>query len=168
VNQWMLDLLGADPNHYEGSSIETPASLVALATGGFKEVDDCVVPADYPESSIWSAERPKVTNIDDETGFECSISEIHIEGHFDVPIEFEELVRTGKDVAFYFGSELSKSEIEGSFRVIVSAKRADSECNVGDACVVRYHKLRAGQVWLDDNLEAYKEEAIAVLDFLHD
>jgi hypothetical protein len=28
-----------------------------------------------------------------------------------------------------------------------------------------FHKKRVGQSWLIDNLEAYKEEAIALLDF---
>jgi hypothetical protein len=32
------------------------------------------------------------------------------------------------------------------------------------ACTVRFHKVRAGQVWLKDDLESYKEEAILVMD----
>ena len=166
MNRWMQDLLGGDPAFYEPSSIETPESLVALVKGGFKEVDGCVVPANYPESSIWSEERRKVANIDDETGFECSISEIHIENHFDIPIEFEELVRTGNDLAFYLGNELSKSDIKGNFRIIVGARHADPRNNVGETCVVRFHRIRPDQVWLADNLEGYRHEAIAALDFL--
>jgi hypothetical protein len=43
-----------------------------------------------------------------------------------------------------------------SFDVIVSFD--------GREATVRFHKLRPGQTWLNENLEGYSEEGIAVLD----
>ena len=161
----MLQLLGGDPEFLEPSSILMPDALVALATSGFKEVDGCVVPASYRDNSIWTSERPRVINTDDETGFECSLSETSIENFFEEEIGLQELARTGHDFAFLLGRQLLQSGIDGSFRIIVCARHADADLRVRENCTVRYHKLRSGQVWLDDNLEAYKEEAIAALDF---
>jgi len=45
---------------------------------------------------------------------------------------------------------------EVAFVVIVSFS--------GCEATVRFHKLRAGQAWLNENLEGYLEEGIAVLD----
>jgi hypothetical protein len=34
----------------------------------------------------------------------------------------------------------------------------------GREATVRFHRLRAGQTWLNENLEEYGEEGIAVID----
>jgi hypothetical protein len=165
LNSAMLELLGGDPEFHEPSSIMTPDALVAFATSGFKVVEGCVVLASYTGNSIWTSERTKIANVDDETGFECSLSEIHIEDFFESDIGLEELARSGNDFAFQLGRALLESGIDGPFRTIVSARCADQSVRVKETCTVRFHKLRPGQVWLDENLEAYNEEAIAVLDF---
>jgi len=43
----MLELLGGDPHFYESPSVDIPASLEAKPTGGFTEVDGCVVPNSF-------------------------------------------------------------------------------------------------------------------------
>jgi hypothetical protein len=34
----------------------------------------------------------------------------------------------------------------------------------GRKATVRFHRLRTGQTWLNENLEEYREEGIAVID----
>ena len=165
VNRRMLALLGGDVEFYQPSSVAMPDSLRAVATSGFKEVDGCVVSSSFTGTIIWSSARPRILNTDDETGFECSLSKIHVEDYFETNIGAIELARTGVDFAFLLGTELLKTGIGGDFRIIVSMHVADHEMNVKETCTVRYHKMREGQIWLDDDLEAYKHEAIAALDF---
>jgi hypothetical protein len=101
----------------------------------------------------------------DETGIEAALSEINIERFLDKPISQSELSRLGLDFGFLLRKELMRSGIAGPFRVIVSSHPADPYLNVRETCTVRFHRKREGQVWLDDQLESYKTEAIAVLDF---
>jgi hypothetical protein len=84
---------------------------------------------------------------------------------FDSEVGLEELARTGCDFAWILRRELLKSNTQGPFRIIVSAQSADRELNVGPTCAVCFHRIRAYQTGLADDLEGYKLEAIAVLDF---
>lgn len=164
-NQAMLSLLGRDPEFLEPSSVSIPAPLSDWATQGFKEVDGCVVPSSFPSTSIWSSSRVKTENIDDETGVESALTEVHIEAFLDEVAGLSEVARLGLDLGFLLQRELKSSRISGPFRIIISAQLADPDLKVGNTCTVRFHKQRTGQVWLDDDLEEYREEAIAVLDF---
>jgi hypothetical protein len=161
----MLELLGGDPEFYEGSSIPMPPELEACATNGFKEVDGCVVPSSFNRLAIFTEDKPRIPNQNDETGFECSIHDISVGSYFDSEVELEELARTGLDFAFILRRELLKSQIQAPFRFIISAQSADRKLGIGPTCTVRFHRIRVGQAWLSDNLEGYKMEAIAVLDF---
>jgi len=161
----MLKLLGDDPEFHEPSSQPMPGPLIAVATGGFKEVNGCIVPASYQDTSIGAPSRPHVNNVDDETGFECNLSKIHLEKFFEARIGLTELARIGCDFAYLLGRELKKSHADESFRVIVSVQLPDPTLEVREICTVRFHKVRGEQVWLDNDLEAYEEEAIAVFDF---
>lgn len=76
-----------------------------------------------------------------------------------------ELTRLGLDFAFLLRGALLDSRLPGPFAIIVSAHKSDLELNVGPTCTVRFHRIRAGQVWMADDLEGYKEEAIAVCNF---
>jgi len=158
----MLKLLGADPAFLEPSSIQMPNGLALIATGGFNETNGCVVSrliagADAAQRTLDSA--------DDETGIEAALSEVNIERFLDERIELSELSRLGLDFGFLLRKELTRSGLEGPFRVIVSAQSADPSLNMGGTCTVRFHRQREGQVWLDDDLENYRGEAVAVLDF---
>lgn len=161
----MLELLGGDPEFYEQSSLDFPVALEALGSAGFREVDGCIVPQTFSTDTIWSSTRPVVDNIEDQTGFECSLSKVHVDSFVAKETSLSELARLGLDFAWHLRKGLNESKMKGPLRVIVSARAADSESSVGAGCTVRFHRVRAGQVWLSDDLEAYKEEAIAVLDF---
>ncbi len=157
----MLELLGGDPEFVEPSSIPMPSKLVSIASGGFEERDGCIVLRSVP---VVAATPRSLERRDDETGIEAALSEINIERFLGKSTDRSELSRLGLDFGFFLGKELMRSGFAGPFRVIVSTQPADPSLSVGDTCTVRFHRMRAGQDWLDDDLENYKSEAIAVLD----
>jgi hypothetical protein len=161
----MLELLGGDPDFLGPNSELVPESLVGRLSEGFREVDGCVVPTSFQASSIWSEKRPRTNGVDDETGFECSLSKMNLEGFVDAGMPLSELARIGCAYAMHLRQALLDSPVSGSFRIIVSAQVPDSELEVGNTCTVRFHKVRPNQPWLADDLESYKEEAIWVFDF---
>src|SRR5579859_2937530 len=119
TNSQMLDLLGGDPEFHEPNTEPVPESLVAELRDGFKEVDGCVVPHCFQDSSIWSQTRPRTDNIDDETGYECSLSKVHLEDFVDSSISLSELARIGCAYAMYLRRALLISPVSGQFRIIV-------------------------------------------------
>ena len=165
TNRFMLELLGGDPDFQEPNAEPVPPSLVSVAMEGFKEVDGCVVPRSFQATSIWSEARVKTDNIDDETGFECSINKAHLDDFTDAGLALTELARVGCAYAMYIRKALLDSPVAGKFRIIVAANPSDSELRVGNTCSVRFHRVRPNQVWLTDDLESYKQEALWVLDF---
>ena len=87
----MLDLLGGDPEFYEMASVPMPPELEATVTGGFKEVNGCIVPKSFNLPSVLSEDKPPVANQHDETGFECSIHEVSINAYFSRDVDLKEL-----------------------------------------------------------------------------
>jgi hypothetical protein len=161
----MLEILGGDPEYYEPNTEPVPELLVIELRDGFKEVDGCVVPYSFPASSIWSTARPRTPNIDDETGFECSLSKVYIDDFFDANVSLSELARIGCAYAMYLRRALLGSMVTGKFRIIVDAQEPDAEVQVGNVCSVRFHKIRSGQEWLVDDLESYNQNAVLVFEF---
>jgi hypothetical protein len=161
----MLELLGGDPEFFEPNAEPVPESLVGKLVGGFKEANGCVVPSSFQATSIWSEARPRINNVDDETGFECALSEVYLEDFVDKATPLSELARIGVAYAMYLRKMLLESPVSGTFRIIVDAQRPDAEPGVGNACCVRFHKVRPGQAWLTDDLELYKENGVLVIEF---
>lgn len=91
----------------------------------------------------------------DETGYECLVNHIHIDPKN--PHDTSQL-----DQGFTFANRLAEllqgSGYQGPFRIILSYGLDDK------VCTVRFHRMREGQSWLHESLEAYKREAILVLD----
>jgi hypothetical protein len=158
----MLELLGGDPEFLEPSSILMPNELASIASGGFEETDECVVLRSVP---VVAATRRFFEETEDETGREAALSEVNIERFLGKSIDRSELARLGLDFGRLLGKELMRSGIEGPFRVIISTQPEDPSLSVGDTCTVRFHRKREGQVWLNDDLESYKSESVATLDF---
>ena len=166
TNSHMLKLLGGDPEFHEPNSEPVPESLVDKLSEGFKVVDGCVVPSSFQAALIWSEERPRTNNFDDETAVECSLSKVYLEDFVDTPVPLAELARIGCAYAMYLRKALLESQVLGSFRIIVDAQLPDPELHVGNAaCSVRFHKVRPNQSWLVDDLESYKENALWVFEF---
>jgi hypothetical protein len=131
VNVSMLKLLGGDPEYYEPSSLLLPTALQELATGGFKEIDGCVVPMSFAGSSIWSLSRPRIANVDDETSTECSLSKVRVDDFLTSKVGLDELARMGLDFAWILHRELLASHLPGFLRIIVSAQLPDASLDVG-------------------------------------
>jgi len=156
---------GRDPEFHEPNTEPVPNSLANRAREGFKEVDGCVVPRSFEAISVWSEKRPRANNADDETGFECGLNKVHLEDFVDADLPLSELARIGCAYGMYLRQALLDSKVSGDFRIIVSAQLPDLTLNVGNVCTVRFHKIRPGQIWLHNDLEAYKEEANWVFEF---
>ena len=161
-NRAMLSLLGGDPDFTEPSSEPIPDGLRELLAEGFEETSGMLLFRSL--AVVRSSLLSYLVETEDETGAEVGVNEIKIERYIEGSIEFTELARLGCDFAFLLANTLRERQPNTGFRVIVSAMPGSSSDRVGDTCVVRFHQRRNGQIWLDDNLEAYREEAIEVLD----
>jgi hypothetical protein len=115
--------------------------LSSVLSAGFVEEKGCVLLASQAPDTDSAFTRAATQ---DETGYECFINHVHVES-------------LGE--ALEFGRRLNKTlaaTFAGDFVVIVSFD--------GRKATVRFHRLRAGQTWLNENLEEYREEGIAVID----
>jgi hypothetical protein len=113
--------------------------LSSVLVAGFVEEEGCVLLASEAHNPV--ADRAATQ---DETGYECFVNHLHIK-NLGEALEFAR--RLNRALAERF---------EVDFVVIVSFD--------GREATVRFHKLRAGQTWLNENLEGYLEEGIAILD----
>lgn len=86
----------------------------------------------------------------DRTGIECDFNNISIEDIIDVESVTERL-NYGLCFAYNLAKKL-ESQFGQDFNVILSYDREN--------CFVRFHKIRAGEKWLDDNLNNYKIDAV--------
>ncbi len=167
ANQHMKDLLGADATHPERIQMPVPNALTETLEEGFKEVDSCIVPASFPQEAIWSPARPRVDNLDDETGFECLLSHVHVDDPATSVTNAPMLTRMAIAYAFLVRSTLERSGIAGNIRFIVGTELPSAEtARATPSCTVRFHRIRPGQAWLSDNLEAYGTEALLGMDFV--
>ncbi len=165
TNSTMLELLGGDPEFFEPNALSVPDRLIENLRMGFKDVDGCVVPSSFDAQQIWGERRPKTVNADDETAYECSWSEVHVEDFLDPSVPLAEIARIGLGYAMYLRRALLDSYLCGTFRIIVDVQLADAEIDVGSVCTVRFHRLRSDQAWLDDNIDNYHQNALLILDW---
>jgi hypothetical protein len=61
-------------------------------------------------------------NVDDETGFECSLNQIYLEDFADRGVSLSELVGIGCGFAERLRQALLNSPVSGTFRIIVDAQ----------------------------------------------
>jgi hypothetical protein len=93
----------------------------------------------------------------DQTGLECSANKLRMEAMFDARIASScplLLLTAGLVTARTVSDALSR--YPGRFNVIVSYD--------GESCAVRFHKIRAGQRWLAEDLEGYVDEGVLVFE----
>jgi hypothetical protein len=93
----------------------------------------------------------------DATGLECSANKLKMEAMFPPRIVAScplLLLTAGLLTARALSVELSR--YPGRFNVILSYD--------GDSCVVRFHKIRAGERWLSEDLEGYVDEGVLVFE----
>ncbi len=93
----------------------------------------------------------------DETGLECSANRLRMEAMLDSRLVSScplLLLTAGLITARTVSAALAR--YPGRFNVIVSYD--------GESCAVRFHKIRAGQRWLADDLEGYVDEGVLVFE----
>jgi hypothetical protein len=128
------------------------------------------VPVQLPELKIfencvllkhqWEPNKhAKIADYFDKTGFECFINHVHLP--FAETNESQSLASC-LEYAATLQDALLPLTPDRQFRVIVSLSE-DGEFP-GSACTVRFHQIRPGEVWVTEDLEGYKSEAILVFD----
>lgn len=113
--------------------------LARILNAGFVEEHGCVLLASEARGSAFVRDATQ-----DETGYECFINHLRVKDLGEA-LELARRLDTALAEAF-----------AGSFVAIVSYD--------GRGATVRFHRLRADQPWLSENLEGYLEEGIAVLE----
>jgi hypothetical protein len=135
TNQSMREYL----SHLQARDSVLSPKLLSILVAGFVEVEGCVLLASEAHNPVAGRAATQ-----DETGYECFVNHLHIKN-------------LGE--ALEFAQRLSSALAERfrvRFVVIVSFD--------GRGATVRFHKLRSGQTWLNEDLEGYSEEGIAILD----
>jgi len=93
----------------------------------------------------------------DATGLECSANKLRMEGMFPARIVAScplLLLTAGLLTARTLSAELARHTAR--FNVILSYD--------GESCAVRFHKIRAGERWLLEDLEEYADEGVLVFE----
>lgn len=93
----------------------------------------------------------------DATGLECSANKLRMEALFPPRLVVScplLLLTAGLLTARALSAELA--QFPGRFNVILSYD--------GESCAVRFHKIRAGERWLADDLEGYVDEGVLVFE----
>ena len=97
------------------------------------------------------------TDFPDATCLECSANRLRMETMFPARLVLScplLLLTAGLLTAQLLASELARHE--GSFNIILSYD--------GESCAVRFHKVRAGERWLAEDLEGYVDEGVLVFE----
>jgi len=139
-NKRMLEML---------QSIEEPPldpRLGDLLAAGFVEHTGGTFLGSY-KSRLDAASRD---DFEDMTGFECFINHVHVDDY--VTASGRSLVAQGMRFAKTLADKLRGL---GRYTVIISSD--------GDTCSVRFHRSRAGESWLADDLETYRDEGVAAI-----
>ena len=121
-------------------------SLVKFAERGLVRIGDCIV---------FRGERDNGSESPDSTGYESSANHIDIDDFVsqrNPSIMFEQAVA----LAAFLNQQLRAIAPNLAFRYIISL---DSD----GGCTFRFHTVR-GEEWDTNDLEGYKEEAIAVIE----
>jgi hypothetical protein len=98
-----------------------------------------------------------VTPFHDSTGFECAVNSLHVEDYLEPQPGGHALAPIAITCARWLASQLRQS-VADPCRIIVNVRPADG------TSTLRFHKVRAGESWLADDLEGYLDEAVLVLD----
>jgi hypothetical protein len=124
----------------EETALRTPPMPALSQVGEFVllknqyEANKHVRPADFP----------------DKTGYECFINHVHL------PFDGTSAsLKSCLSYAIALQKGLSRIAENRSLQVIVAAE--------DHGCTVRFHQLRKGEVWIEEDLEGYADDAILVL-----
>jgi hypothetical protein len=131
---------------FDSSIPSSIANWDQLGEPQLTEVGDSVLLKDQLKSTA----HVTLADFQDRTGYECFINHVHVP--FDTT---RESLQASVEFASRLRSELALIAKGRPFLVILAIS--------GKHCPVRFHQRRPNEVWLDDDLEEYVEEAILVL-----
>jgi len=121
--------------------------LQELLDQGFRtsEKTGCV----YFAGSGYEESSKLQERLHDLSGMECFVNDVAI----DVECEGQEILIQGISFAERLARALSDFK-KASFKVILSFD--------GDSCTVRFHQIRQGENWIDDDIDSY-EDGLAII-----
>lgn len=155
-NSEMRRIMGDAVNHLDNIQCELPADFAA-------ELKKIRIIEDRGVVMVENASWCDGDFVKDPTGLECSSNHYHIDRPGDGSLRASAVagIVAGKE----FKRMIEATKIPGEFRVIVSANY-NSCCDPPfHGAVVRFHKIRPSNPWLDDDLENYKLEGILTIDW---
>ncbi len=129
------------------------ANFAARAKVAVEEHGGGVVLLQRPPG-VW---RSRLANFGDATNLECTANKISVGELLDPRLTKAApllLLTAGLVLAERLGTELSR--LRGKFNIILSYD--------GESCALRFHRLRAGESWLHEDLEEYDEEGVLVCE----
>lgn len=135
------------------SSKRPTRKLRELLGEGFVQENGCVFLAELRSASSAST----LNDFPDRTGFECFVNHVHMSDYLRVRLTTgrREVLAEAFAYASALMNVLQYSFESLRFTIILSYD--------GNDAVVRFHKTRPGEAWVDDDLESYQEEGVGVL-----
>ena len=146
----MVPILEKARRLVESGAVALPKKLVTLLEHGFQKEAGCLV-----FRWMWEHSPATVGSFQDRTAFEMFVNHVHMEDFARTRSVAKLLAR-----ALVFSEELLSRvrtmRLNKPYRVIISVQTG--------GCVVHHHQMRTGEDSIPADLEAYKEEAVLVMD----
>lgn len=144
----ILKQLGIDESANFNSHI--PKGLSELLQSGIHYQDDCYT----LKRNLITSKEVTIKDFSDLTGYECYINRINIDDYLD-STDLKELLLSSFSTITQLEGMLSK--FKQAFAIILSLEVDDII-----SASVRFHKIRATEFWLDQDLESYQDEALFI------
>jgi hypothetical protein len=150
INQKMLRFLC---DLYESKESLLSSRLKEIIDGGVIEEDGCWFLARCRVGGL-----PHISIVQNQTGMECFVNHIHTEDY--IGTDFAILQEQG----LIFVCALRRIlEPLGAFNIIMSVSWTDFDDAPNHlSCTVRFHKIRAGETWLTEDLEGYLDGILQI------
>ena len=129
---------------------ELDERLEQILAEGLQTFGDCVVLARFEDSLAHTT----LESHQDATGLETFINHCHVEDALDLSPDDPAVIAQAGRYAGRLAAELQRTYPGDRFTVILT---------VTDSCIVRFHKQRAGESWLQHDLESYGDEAVLAI-----
>jgi hypothetical protein len=152
VNRNMLQLL------YDlviSQAVQLPSDLQNVLSGGLLEEDVC-----WFLAACRGDPKYTTAQFGDRTGLECFVNSVHVDDSEPVdPITLQ------KQGLAYTEALRKLLDPHGAFKIILAFCYSGAEDDPANklTCTVRFHKVRLGEHWLEDDLEVYKMDSLLIL-----
>ncbi len=134
-----------------GKGHQLSSRLKQVLAAGIVEEDGCWFLAKRRAGT-----KGKISDFGDRTGLECFVNKVHIEEQSPINIQEQGLL--------FVSAIRELLEPHGHFNIMMEVSNSDIEGKPNIlTCNVRFHKIRTGEQWLKDDLDAYRDEGILLL-----